>query len=127
MSYQIRFLKAGSDLLPLLECSDRNLLLEQRSCSRRGEAAHPQFALGTQEAIRCGRAHGEQLASAFRSELEMLMPLQRFYQSGKKGHEPFGADAVGGVPGQEQRLLDVWSRLGSHACTQAHAIRPQHG
>jgi len=67
------------------------------------------------------------LASAFRSELEMLMPLQRFYRSGKEGDESFGADAVGGVPGQEQRVLDVWSRLGSHAWTQAHAIRSPHG
>src|SRR4249919_2984964 len=100
-----RFQKAGSGLLPLRERAYRDLLLQQRSCSRRGEAAHPQFALETQEAIRCGRAHGEQLASAFLCELEMLMPLQRFYQSRKKGHEPFGADAVGGVPGQEQRLL----------------------
>ncbi len=38
----------------------------------------------------------------------MLMPLQRFDQRGEKGDEPFGADAVGGVPDQEQRVLDFW-------------------
>jgi len=53
--------QAGLGLLPLLERADRNLLLEQGSGSRRGEAALASFALGTQEAIRCGCAHGEQL------------------------------------------------------------------
>ena len=81
MSHQVRFQKAGLGLLPLLEGADGNLLLQQRSCSCRGEAALAQFALGTQEAIRCRRAHGEQLAAALLSELEMLMPLQRFYQA----------------------------------------------
>jgi hypothetical protein len=38
----------------------------------------------------------------------MLMPLQRFDQRGEKGHEACGADAVGGVPDQEQRVLDFW-------------------
>jgi len=56
--------------------------------------------------IRCGCAHGEQLAAAFLGQVEMLMPLQRFDQRGEKGHEPFGADAVGGVPDQKKRVLD---------------------
>jgi hypothetical protein len=38
----------------------------------------------------------------------MLMLFQRFYQGGEKRHEPFGADAIGGMPGQEQRVLDFW-------------------
>ena len=62
-----------------------------------------------QEAICRGRAHGKQLPAAFRSQVEMLMPLQRFDQRGEKGYEAFGADAVGGVPDQEQRVLDFWS------------------
>jgi hypothetical protein len=35
------------------------------------------------------------------------MPLQRFNEDGQKGDEPFGADAVGGVPGQKERVLDL--------------------
>ena len=42
-----RLQKAGLGLLPLLERADRDLLLEQRSRSRRGEAAQLQCALGT--------------------------------------------------------------------------------
>ena len=87
----------------------------------------PQFALRGQQAIRSRRAHGKQLASALLCQVEVLIPLQCFNERGEKGDEAFGADAVGGLPGQEQRVLDVWSRLGSHACTQAHAIRPPHG
>ncbi len=37
------------------------------------------------------------------------MPLQCFDQRREKGHEAFGADAVGGMPGQEKRVLDIWS------------------
>ena len=37
------------------------------------------------------------------------MPLQRFNEYGEKGDEAFGADAVGGIPGQEERVLDVRS------------------
>jgi len=44
-------------------------------------------------------------------EVEMLMPLQGFDQRGEKGHEAFGADAVGRVPDQEQSVLDFWSIL----------------
>jgi len=36
------------------------------------------------------------------------MPLQRFDERGEKRHETFGADTVGGVPDQEQRVLDFW-------------------
>ena len=36
------------------------------------------------------------------------MPLQRFDQRGEKRDEAFGADPVGGVPDQEQRVLDFW-------------------
>jgi len=32
------------------------------------------------------------------------MPFQRIYQRWKKGHEPLGADAVSGMPDQEQRV-----------------------
>src|SRR5258707_5242042 len=122
-----RFQKAGLGLLPLLEGADRDLLLEQGSGTRGGEAALTRCALGTQETIRCGRAHGEQLVPALLRDVEVLMSLKRLYQGREKGDEAFGADAVGRAPGQEQRVLDVWSRLGSHACTQAHAIRPPHG
>src|SRR5258708_3321555 len=108
MSHQVCFQKAGSGLLPLLEGADGNLLLEQRSrpCGR--EATLTSFALGAQEAIRRRRAHGEQLTAAFLREVEMLMPLQRFDQRGEKGNEPFGADAVGSVPDQEQGVLNFW-------------------
>ena len=38
----------------------------------------------------------------------MFVPFQRFDERGEKGNEAFGADAVGGIPDQEQRVLDVW-------------------
>ena len=37
------------------------------------------------------------------------MPFQCFYQGREKGNEPLGADAVSGMPDQEQRVLDLWS------------------
>ena len=70
---------------------------------------HP--SLGTQQAIRCSCAHGKQLSSALFRDLEVFMPLQRFKEDGEKRDKPFGADAVGGVPHQEQRVLDVWPIL----------------
>ena len=36
------------------------------------------------------------------------MPFQRLNERGEKRHAAFGADAVGGVPDQQQRVLDVW-------------------
>ena len=47
MGHQVRFQKTGSGLLPLLEGTDGNLLLEQGSRSRRGEAVLNSFALRT--------------------------------------------------------------------------------
>jgi hypothetical protein len=35
------------------------------------------------------------------------MPFQRLNERGEKGDEAFGADAVGGVPDQEQCVLDI--------------------
>lgn len=113
MGYQVRFSKAGLGLLPLLERTDRDLLFEQRSRSRRGEAMTIHFALRTQQAI-CRRcAHGEKLAAALLSEVEVLMPLQRLNERREKGHEPFGTNPVGGIPCQEQGMLDFWSELAS--------------
>ena len=106
-----RFQETGSGFVPLLEGADGNLLLQECSRSRGGEAAQPQGALGTQEAIRCRCAHGKELPAALLREVEMLMPFQRIKERGEKGNEAFGADAVGGVPDQEQRVLHVWSVL----------------
>jgi hypothetical protein len=119
--------KAGLGLLPLRECADRDLLLEQGASSRCGEAALASFALGTQETIGCGCAHGKQLAAALLSKVEMLMPLQRFDQRGEKGNEAFGADTVGGVPDQEQGMLDFRSRLGFGRCAEAWIALLSHG
>ena len=41
----------------------------------------------------------------------MLIPFQRFDERGQKRHEAFGANAIGGVPDQEQRVLDFWPIL----------------
>jgi hypothetical protein len=111
MGHQIRFQEARSGFIPLLKGANRDLLLEQRSRSRGGEARTIQFALRGQQAIRRCRAHGKQLFSALLREVEMLMPFQRLKERGEKGNEAFGADAVGGVPDQEQRVLHVWSVL----------------
>ena len=101
MGRPVRFQKTWSGLIPLLEGADRNLLLEQRSSSSRGEATLTHLALGTQEAICCRCTHGEQLPAALLSEVKMLMPLKRFDEGGEKRDEPFCADAVGGMPDQE--------------------------
>jgi len=42
----------------------------------------------------------------------MLMPLQSLDKRKKKRDKAIGADTVGGVPDQEQRVLDFWLRLG---------------
>jgi hypothetical protein len=39
--------------------------------------------------------------------VEVLMPFQRLKERGEKGNETFGTDAVGGVPDQEECVLDV--------------------
>ena len=41
MCNEIRFQKTGSAVIPILECADRNLLLEQGSRSRGGETTQP--------------------------------------------------------------------------------------
>ena len=43
----------------------------------------------------------------------------RFDEYGEKGHEAFGANAIGGVPDQEERVLDfrsVMARAGTLKC-----------
>jgi hypothetical protein len=44
------------------------------------------------------------LAAALLCQVKILMSLQCFNEYGEKRHEPFGADVVGGVPDQEQRM-----------------------
>ena len=108
--------------------ADRNLLFEERSRSRGGEAAQPQFLMGTQEAIRCRCAHGKQLASALLGEVEMLIPFQGVDQGGQERHQACGTDAIGSIPGQEQRVLDFWPIMApTRLRTQARAARPPHG
>jgi hypothetical protein len=109
VGYQVRLQKAGSGIALLLERADRDLLFEQDSSSRRREAALAPCALGTQETISCGCAHGEQLAVALLTQVEMLMPLQRFDHRWEKRHEAFRTNPVGCVPDQEQGVLDFWS------------------
>ena len=70
-----------------------------------------QFALRGQQAIRRCRAHGKQVFSALLCDLEVLMPFQGLNERGEKGNEAFGAHAVGGVPDQEERVLDFWPIL----------------
>src|SRR5205823_13636271 len=65
-------------------------------------------ALRGQQAIRRRSAHRKEVASTFLCKVGALMPLQGFDERGEIGDESFGADAVGGVPDQEERVLDVW-------------------
>jgi hypothetical protein len=44
--------------------------------------------------------------------MKMLMPFERFNKRGKKRDEAFSTNPVGGVPNQDQRVLDFWPRLG---------------
>ena len=122
-----RLQKAGSDLVPLRERADRDLLLEQRARSGCGETTLTMVALGSQQAIRRCRTHREQLSAALFGQVEVLMPLQCFDQRREKGHEAFGADAVGGMPGQEKSVLDIWSRLGVAGCAEVWSAPLSHG
>jgi hypothetical protein len=103
------FQKAGLSLIPLLESTDGNLLLQQCTRPRGREATLTQFALWGQQAIRCRRAHGKQLFSALLCQTKMLMPFERFDKRGKKRDEAFSTNPVGGVPNQEQHALDFRS------------------
>jgi hypothetical protein len=49
------------------------------------------------------------LPAALLRQVKMLKPLQRFDQRGEKWHEAFRTNPVGGVPNQEQGVLDFWS------------------
>jgi hypothetical protein len=108
MGHKVRLHKAGLGFIPLLERADGNLLLEQRSRARGGETMLTSFAL-----------RGKQLASALNRDVKVFMPLQGFYQGRKKGDESFGTDAVGGVPGQKERVLgfrSILARAGALRC-----------
>lgn len=75
-----------------------------RSASRnRGSA----YVVEAQQAIGGRVAHLEQVALTLFAQVQMSMPLQRFYQRGQKGNETFGADMLGGFPGHQQGLLDL--------------------
>jgi hypothetical protein len=63
------------------------------------------FALGAQEALRCGPTHGEQLTTFFFCELQVPVSFQQRYQAGQGRYEPFGTDIVGRLPGQNEGLL----------------------
>ena len=39
------------------------------------------------------------------------MPFQRLKERGVKGDEACGADAVGGIPDEEEHVLEVWPIL----------------
>jgi hypothetical protein len=71
---QIRLEKARSGLIPLLERADGDLLLEQRSCSRGGEAMLTHFAMRGQQAIGWCCTHAKQVPSALFREVKMLRP-----------------------------------------------------
>jgi len=99
VGHKVRLQKARAGLLPLREGSDLDLLLEQGAGSRCGEAALASFALGTQETIGCGCAHGKQLAAALRSR--GLSPRHFFLGRGSatprtpaKGFVPSPPDSV---------------------------------
>jgi hypothetical protein len=72
MGHQIDFDKARAFLLPLGKGTHRALGLAPGSRSGRGEAMQARFALRAQEALRCGDTHGQQLATLFFRELQVL-------------------------------------------------------
>jgi hypothetical protein len=76
--------------------------------------------------IRCRCAHDEQLAATLLREVEMLLPLKRFDERGKKRHKVFGADTFSGMPDQEKRVLDCLSRLAVGAGAEVLFAPPVH-
>jgi hypothetical protein len=109
MGDQICFEKPGPRLIPVLKGANRYLVFQERTsaCRRKTAPTQSSFALVRQQAIRCCRTQAEQLVPARFSDVQMFMPLQRFDQCREKRHEPLGTDAIGRVPCQEQRVLDV--------------------
>jgi len=58
------------------------------------------------------------------------MALQGFDERGEKGDEAFGADPVGGVPDQEERVLDVWpvvARVLKLMCVKSQLVCASNG
>jgi hypothetical protein len=53
--------------------------------------------------------------------------VSRFDKRGEKGHEAFGADAVGGMPDQEQCVLDLRPRLGVGEGAEGRVAPLAHG
>ena len=51
------------------------------------------------------------MAAALLREVEVLLPLKRFNERGKKRHRVFGADTFSGMPDPEKHVLDCLSRL----------------
>jgi hypothetical protein len=62
-----------------------------------------------QEAVCGGGTHREQLAVARLAQLQVPMPFQGLDEGWQKGDEPLATDAVGGVPDQEEGILDLSS------------------
>src|SRR5205823_8945679 len=78
MSDQIGFQKAGASLIPLLERANRNLLFEQSSRTRGGDAINTSSSLWPQEAICRSGTHREELGAASVGQRELALRLQGF-------------------------------------------------
>jgi hypothetical protein len=65
--------------------------------------------LGTQEPLGSTHTHREQLTAMFFAQPHMTAPLQIHEQFWQIRHQAFGANVCGCSPGQEERLLDLWT------------------
>ena len=127
MSHQIHFHKARAILLPRGKGAHRDLGLAPRTRSGGGQTMQAGFALGAQEALRCGNTHGEQLAALFFREAQVPVLFQQRHQRGQGRQEPFGTHVVGRLPGQKQGLLHRLDGTGANDGAEWSAGHAPHG
>lgn len=106
MGHEIGFHKTRLEILPIGEGPDRNLVFEQSAGPCPPPASLASLAHLIEQSVDCGRADPQELLSHGVSQAEMAKPFQHGDELRQKGDESFGAEAVGGLPDHDQRLLD---------------------
>jgi hypothetical protein len=106
---QIDLQEARLGLVPLGECANGNLLLEQRTRFGRRTAARRRVPVGLQQAISGGGAHGEQVLTTLFAQLKIAVLFQRIKKTWQERDQALGANPVEGLPSQHQGLFDLWS------------------
>src|SRR6266849_1014127 len=108
MGDQIDLQEAWFGFVPLGECPNRDLLLEQGTCFGGRKAMGVTIAMGLQQAVRGRCAHREEKATVFFIQLKVSVFLQGFDDAWQERDQAFRANAVECLPDQYQRLFHLW-------------------